>query len=289
VIHWIKLWLLAARPKTLSASITPVLMGTSLACIDGFFHWLAAGSAMVAALLIQIGTNFANDYFDFQKGADTQERLGPIRMVQSGAISPEAMKKVMFITFALALIPGFYLLFRGGFPILIIGLSSIILGYLYTGGPKPLGYLGLGDFLVLIYFGPVAVGGTYFVQTLEINSVVLLSGLAPGFLSVALLAVNNLRDADTDAEAGKKTLAVKFGKTFTKFEYLISIVIAGGIPFFIQPSGRPWFASLVCIFTLPAIMKIFREEDSTELIKALEITGKVMLFYGFAFSLGVLL
>jgi len=280
---------MAARPKTLSASITPVLMGTSLACVDGFFDWLAAGSAMVAALLIQIGTNFANDYFDYQKGADTKDRLGPIRMVQSGAISPEAMKGAMLITFALALIPGFYLLMRGGFPILIIGLSSLVLGYLYTGGPKPLGYLGLGDFLVLIYFGPVAVGGTYFVQTLEINSVVLISGLAPGFLSVALLSVNNLRDADTDASAGKKTLAVRFGKYFARFEYLISIIIAALIPVLL-PFGRTlWIASLVCVFTLPAIMKIFREEDSTELIKALEITGKVMLFFGIAFSIGILL
>ena len=280
---------MAARPKTLSASITPVLMGTSLACVDGFFDWLAAGSAMVAALLIQIGTNFANDYFDYQKGADTKDRLGPIRMVQSGAISPEAMKGAMLITFSLALIPGFYLLMRGGFPILIIGLSSLVLGYLYTGGPKPLGYLGLGDFLVLIYFGPVAVGGTYFVQTLEINSVVLISGLAPGFLSVAILSVNNLRDADTDATAGKKTLAVRFGKYFARFEYLISIIIAALIPVLL-PFGRTlWIASLVCVFTLPAIMKIFREEDSTELIKALEITGKVMLFFGIAFSIGILL
>ena len=280
---------MAARPKTLSASITPVLMGTSLACVDGFFDWLAAGSAMVAALLIQIGTNFANDYFDYQKGADTKDRLGPIRMVQSGAISPEAMKGAMLITFSLALIPGFYLLMRGGFPILIIGLSSLVLGYLYTGGPKPLGYLGLGDFLVLIYFGPVAVGGTYFVQTLEINSVVLISGLAPGFLSVALLSVNNLRDADTDASAGKKTLAVRFGKYFARFEYLISIIIAALIPVLL-PFGRTlWIASLVCVFTLPAIMKIFREEDSTELIKALENTGKVMLFFGIAFSIGILL
>ena len=187
--------------------------------------------ALSAALCIQIGTNLANDYFDFKKGADTADRQGPIRVTQAGLITPHIVLWAALFFFALAALASVYLIHRAGMCILIIAVASIISGIFYTAGPRPLGYLGLGDLFVLIFFGPVAVGGTYFTQALEINWAVIVAGLAPGFLSMAVLAVNNLRDIDTDRRAGKLTLAVRFGRSFAMSEYLFCIIAACLIPF----------------------------------------------------------
>ena len=190
----LKIWITASRPKTLWAAFSPVIIGTAMAYGEGKVHWLSAFLAAVGAILIQIGTNFSNDYYDYFRGVDKKERLGPLRVTQAGLVKPETMKRATILIFSLAFISGLYLIYRGGWPVLIIGLLSILFGILYTAGPYPLGYNGLGDIFVLIFFGLVAVGGTYYVQALEINKLVLLAGLSPGLFSTAILTVNNLRD-----------------------------------------------------------------------------------------------
>ena len=175
-----EIWILAARPKTLWAAIAPVIIGTAIAYDSGAAAWLPALAALFGAVAIQIGTNLANDYFDYTKGTDAGNRLGPLRVTQAGLVKPKTMKLATVVAFLLASVAGAYLVWRGGWPILIIGVLSILSGVFYTAGPYPLGYNGLGDIFVLIFFGPVAVGGTYYVQTLSIDWTVLVAGLAPG-------------------------------------------------------------------------------------------------------------
>lgn len=288
--HKFRIWFLASRPKTLWAGIAPVTMGSSMAFADGLFHWPSALAALLCSILIQIGTNFANDYFDFVHGADTTERLGPTRATQAGLVKPGIMKKAFIAIFTLAFIIGLYLIWRGGWPILTIGLLSILFGILYTGGPYPLGYNGLGDIFVLIFFGPVAVGGTYYVQALQINYIVLLAGLAPGLISVALLTVNNLRDIDTDRKSGKRTLAVRFGANFARVEYLFCIVVACLLPIILSfLNGGNYYSMItigVLLFAIPAIRTVFRESGGPVLNEALARTGKMLLIYSVLFSIG---
>lgn len=287
-----KNWILAARPKTLPAATAPVIIGTAMAFTAGGLHLFSASVALIGALLIQIGTNLANDYFDFKKGVDQQDRLGPTRVTQSGLIKPETVKKAMILIFSLALVSGIYLVFRGGWPILIIGLLSILFGILYTGGPLPIGYIGLGDIFVLIFFGPVAVGGTYYVQTLDINWMILIAGLAPGLFSMAILTVNNLRDIESDAKAGKKTLAIRFGKTFTKIEYLMSILMAILIPvvlyLFFERHIYSLFSLAVFILALSLIKKVFTARGII-LNEVLAATGQLLILYSILFSIGWLI
>jgi len=285
----LKVWILAARPKTLWASVAPVLIGTAMAFESGALHTISAMSALLGAMLIQIATNFANDYFDYHKGVDNEGRLGPTRMVQAGLVAPSAMKAAFIGVFALALVPGIYLIWRAGLPIAVIGALSILFGILYTAGPFPLGYVGLGEVFVIIFFGPVAVGGTYYVQALEISWPVIISGLAPGLFSVAILTVNNLRDVKSDHRAGKKTLAVRFGVSFSKYEYLLSVVIACLIPLFLLFGDRKHFYLLlapgVLIAAIPAIKTVFTSEGIV-LNRVLESTGKLLLLYSLIFSIG---
>ncbi|MCC5862885.1 MAG: 1,4-dihydroxy-2-naphthoate polyprenyltransferase [Gammaproteobacteria bacterium] len=284
------LWLLAARPKTLPAALAPVLIGTVMAASAGLAHWPAAVAALLGALLIQVGTNFANDYFDFLKGADTAARVGPRRMVQSGLISPAAMRRAAVIAFALAVLVGAYLVWRGGLPILAVGLVSIASGVLYTGGPWPLAYKGLGDLFVLVFFGPVAVGGTYYVQALTIDGWVLLAGLGPGLVSVAILTVNNLRDIDTDARADKRTLAVRLGPDFARWEYLLALLAAAALPLVFLAAGRagPAIALtlLVPLAAIPAIRRVFAAHDALALNRTLATTGQLLLLHAVLFSIG---
>ena len=192
-----KTWIMAFRPKTLSASIAPVFIGTAMAFGDGIQHFPTAIVCLFAALAIQIGTNIANDYYDFKKGADTKERIGPARVTQTGLIPPTTVKRAFIIAFSIAALLSIWLIARGGWPIALIGICAIASGIFYTAGPRPLGYMGLGDLFVLIFFGPVAVAGTYYVQSLEINMAVIFAGFAPGFISVAILTINNLRDIES--------------------------------------------------------------------------------------------
>ncbi len=286
-------WILAARPKTLWAAIAPVLIGTAMAFEVGAGHWLSALAVLAGAVLIQIGTNFTNDYFDFKKGADQHERLGPMRVTQAGLVKPQSMKTATAIVFSLAVLVGIYLVWRGGWPIAIIGVVSILFGIMYTGGPYPLGYHGLGDIFVLIFFGPVAVGGTYYVQALDINSMVLLAGLPPGLFSVAILTVNNLRDIESDRLAGKKTLAVRFGRTFARMQYLLAITVATLMPvfFYLATRQHPYslLMPLLLLAAVGAIKAVFVKTDGPTLNNVLATTGKLLLLYSIIFSIGWLL
>ena len=285
-------WILAARPKTLWAAVGPVIVGTAMAFESGAGAWLPALTALLGAVAIQVGTNLANDYYDCQKGADREDRLGPVRVTQAGLISPAVMRRAIAITFAIAGAAGLYLIYRGGWPIAVIGVLSILSGILYTAGPYPLGYIGLGDIFVLIFFGPVAVAGTYYVQALSMEPSVLLAGLSPGFFSVAILAVNNLRDMDSDAKSGKKTLAVRFGEQFARMEYLFSILSASLIPviLFAYDKAHPWslLAIMVPLAGFNAIKTVFSTSGPV-LNDVLAATGKLLLLFSILFSVGWLL
>lgn len=281
---------MAARPKTLPAGIAPVVMGTAMAFGDGIHHWPTAFLALLGAITIQIGTNFANDYFDFKKGADTNDRIGPTRATQAGLITPKSMQNAFIFTFCLSGLICICLILRAGWPIAIIGILSIICGILYTAGPRPMGYLGLGEILVLIFFGPVAVGGTYYVQSFELNLAVILAGLASGLLSSAILVVNNLRDIDTDKKAGKKTLAVRFGRTFAQSEYFLCVIAASLMPILIygitQDHIHTLPAVMIALLALPSIHTVFTKSDGPSLNHTLADTSYLLILFTAIFSLG---
>jgi len=286
------IWLLAARPKTLPAAVAPVLIGTAIAYADDGFHWLSALAAALGAVFIQIGTNLANDYYDFKKGIDTKERLGPMRVTQAGLVSPAQTRAATIIVFAVAFLIGIYLVYRGGWPIVAIGLLSILFGILYTGGPYPLGYNGLGDIFVLIFFGPVAVAGTHYVQTLTLSPAALAAGLAPGLFSVAILTVNNLRDLDNDRAAGKRTLQVRFGRRFAVAEYVTVLLAACSLPIVLTlvfgVSQWVLLSALTLPIAVPAI-KAVATISGRELNNTLAATGRLLLIYSVLFAGGWLL
>lgn len=223
-------WLLAARPKTLLASVCPVIIGTALARRDDVQHIPTALAALTGAIAIQIGTNFCNDYFDFRQGADTSSRQGPTRAVQAGLITPRAMWHATLLVFGMAAAASAYLVLRAGWPIAIVAVLSIACGIAYTASRYSLAYLGLGDLFVLVFFGPVAVAGTYYVQALRLAPSVIVAGIAPGLISVGILVVNNLRDIHEDARANKRTLAVRWGAGFARRQYVLCLVGAALVP-----------------------------------------------------------
>lgn len=285
----IMVWLSASRPKTLWAAGAPVVMAAAMAADVQPLHWPSLLACFLGAVCIQVGTNFANDYFDFVKGTDTEERIGPTRATAAGLVSPAAMRNATILVFALALLPGAYIIARGGWPYAVIGALSIASGVLYTGGPKPLGYIGLGDAFVFVFFGPVAVAGTYYLQTFTVTTPVWVASLAPGFLSVALLTVNNLRDADTDVKTGKRTLAVRFGKGFAKYEYFITVLAACFvIPLFLYSwTGKLTLAAVAMICTAiitPAIRVVFTYREPAVLNGVLARTGVLLLVFSVLFA-----
>lgn len=288
-----RIWILAVRPKTLWAAISPVIIGTAMAVDSGGFHLISALAALFGGVFIQIGTNLANDYFDYKKGADNSERLGPMRVTQAGLVTPSEIKSAAAISFSIALLFGIYLVMRCGWPIAIMGLSSIFCGVIYTAGPFALSYKGLGDLFVLIFFGPVAVGGTYFAQTLTIEWPVVVAGIAPGLLSVAILTVNNLRDVKSDEQVGKKTLVVRFGTLFSKSEYVSAIFIASVIPLVMWSISRTHLLAIVTILlvplALPDFKKVLSESSGGELNQVLASTGRLLFLYSLLFSFGWLL
>ena len=286
-----KNWLLAARPKTLPAAISPVILGCALAYHDGFFYFFICAMTLLAAVLIQIGANFANDVYDFQKGSDREDRLGPTRATQSGLISPEKMKKAMWGTFALSVFVGFYLASIGGWPIVLIGLASIAAGIAYTGGPYPLGYHGWGDIFVFIFFGIIAVPGTYYLQCGTVNALSLWMGAVLGMLSTAILVVNNLRDADTDKLSGKNTLAVRFGKKFSKIQYSILILSPFLLPLYIWWNFENELSVLITIFTLPISFYLISQVFSltgSDLNIVLSRTASFLFIFTLLFSAGLI-
>lgn len=226
----LRAWLLACRPATLSASSVPVLVGSACAYLAGSFRLGPALAALVGAGLLQIGSNFANDVFDFEKGADTEERVGPTRAVQAGLITPRAMKRGMLGVFGLAVLVGAYLTSVAGPVVVVIGVSSIIAAIAYTGGPYPLGYNGLGDVFVMLFFGFVAVLGTLYVQHGKLTLLGWLTSIPVGSLATAILVVNNVRDCETDARVGKRTLAVRWGKRAGVAEYVVLCAVSYAVP-----------------------------------------------------------
>jgi 1,4-dihydroxy-2-naphthoate octaprenyltransferase len=287
----VRVWIMAARPPTLPAAIVPVLVGSAAVAQQGFSP-SAFVAALLAAILIQIGTNFANDYFDFRKGADTAERLGPVRVTQSGLLAPETVRLAMIVTFALAALIGLYLVFHSGLPILVIGLCSIAAGVLYTGGPFPLAYNGLGDLFVFIFFGLVAVCGTAFLHTATVPAVAWYAALPVALIVTAIIVVNNLRDIDTDRKANKRTLAVLIGRQATRIEYLLMV----GGAYLLLPLGpllnltSLWV--LLPLLTLPMAVKLIRtifQVEGRPLNSALAGTGKLHMLFGILFAIGLLL
>lgn len=285
-------WVLAARPKTLSAASVPVLVGSACAFALGSFKPGPALAALAGALLLQIGANFANDVYDYEKGADTAERLGPTRAVQAGLISPAAMKRGMYLIFAVALLIGVYLTLVAGPVILAIGITSILSAIAYTGGPYPLGYNGLGDLFVFVYFGLVAVCGTVFVQVAHVPPLALWCSLPVGALATAILVVNNLRDADQDARVGKRTLAVRWGKRAVIYEYGLLLAISYAVPLFLATSSAQGRFVLLPLLTLPLARKLMRAvatESGRDLNARLAGTAKLLLLFGLLFTLGIVL
>lgn len=286
------IWVEATRPKTLWAAVSPVLLGIGIAVGEGWFHPLAAFLALAGALLIQVATNFHNDVADFEKGADREDRLGPRRLVADGLISPAAMRLATFLTFGLAILSGIYLMARGGLPIVIIGFASILFGLAYTGGRYSLAYLGVADFFVFVFFGPVAVAGTVFVQHLEWPSWVWMAGAAPGLLCVNILLVNNIRDRAQDAESGKKTLIVRLGRRVGLALYLINALVAATLPVLLwwQADAPP--AVLLSLLALPPAIKAWQairsipESEGHRLNPHLGATARVLLIHSVLFGLG---
>lgn len=283
-------WLLASRPKTLSAAAVPVLVGTACASARGEVKWGPALAALFGALFLQIGANFANDVFDYEKGADTAERLGPTRAVQAGLISARGMRRGMIAVFALALLLGLYLTAVSGPVILVIGLASIASAIAYTGGPYPLGYHGLGDVFVFIFFGLVAVCGTAFVEIGHVPALSVACALPVGALATAILVVNNLRDRVTDAGAGKRTLAVRFGRHFAITQYRALIAVSYLTPVVLAVSQAAGPEVLLPVLSLPLALKTERSVASTEgraLNPLLAATAKLLMIFGLLFALGL--
>ncbi len=288
----LQIWILAARPKTLPAAAAPVIVGVGTALAEGVFRAGPATAALLGALLIQIGTNFANDYFDFQKGADNEARLGPTRVTQAGLLAAREVAAGMWIAFGLASLAGMYLIFQAGWPVLLIGLASILAGIAYTGGPFPFGYHGLGDFFVFVFFGPVAVVGTYFVQSGAASPAAVWSSLPIGSLATAILVVNNLRDIETDAIAGKHTLAVRLGRSGTRLEYLLLGVISYLVPLGMWLAGLAPALVLLSWLTFPLFYSLLRkvnQEEGRALNAALAGTSRLELLFAILFTAGLLL
>ncbi len=289
----IKIWVEAARPKTLAAAFTPVLVGAGIAWNDQVLSFTETGVALLCAFLIQIGTNFANDYFDFIKGADTDDRIGFQRATATGLISPKAMLTATIISMALAFLFGLYLVWAAGWIVLVIGLLSLLFGVLYTGGPYPLGYNGLGDVFVFIFFGIVAVMTTYYVNALEWSEASFWASLAVGALCTNILVINNLRDVEQDAVAGKRTLGVIFGETALKWEYTLMLLLAYAIPphfyFRLDYEASIFLPFVILPIAIVHTRTVWLENEKKNLNTLLERTAQFMALFGILFTIGIVL
>lgn len=279
------IWLEAARPKTLIAGVAPVLIGATMALKTGAFSPLIFFFTLCFGLFIQIGTNYANDYFDFIKGADTDARKGPRRVTQAGLVSLREIRWATFICFFSAALMSCYLIHIGGWVISLLAILAILFGVLYTAGPFSLAYMGLGDVFVLIFFGPVATAGTYYLQTLSVPKEVIIAGFAPGLLSMAILVVNNLRDIEEDRLVNKKTTLVRFGKRFGQMQYLFAIVISAIISIILK---NP-LATASLLVSIPLIKVVFTIKNPLELNTVLAKTGMILAIYTLFFSIGWML
>ncbi len=292
-ISSLRAWLLAIRPKTLPAAVSPVIVGTSLAVSEEAFAPQPAAAALIGALLIQIAANLANDYFDYVQGVDVPERKGPTRVAQSGLIALSRLRLGMLVTIILAALIGAYLISIGGWPILLIGLASLLSSLAYTGGPYPIGYHGLGDLFVFVFFGVAAVCGTFYVQALSINMLTVAASVPVGVLTVAILVVNNMRDIETDRQAGKRTLAVIVGLGATRFEYALLLAVAYAVPalfwLFGESSGWVWLPWLSLPLAVHLVLSIYGSSEGPTLNKTLAATASLDLVFCTLFAIGFVL
>ncbi len=288
----VHIWVMAARLRTLPAAVAPVLVGTSLALGAGHFHPLAFVAALLGAIFIQVGTNLSNDYSDARRGADTEDRLGPVRVTAGGLVPPRTVLLATYITFGLAVLCGVYLVAVAGPELIAVGAASILAGVLYTGGPRPYGYEGLGEIFVFLFFGVVAVVGSYFVQVQALPWQPFVCAVPVGLLASAILVVNNVRDIDTDRRAGKRTLAVRLGRERTRVLY--AVMVAGA--FVLAP--LPWLLGsmsawlLLCWAAIPlatAVLGVVRTRvDGPALNGALAKTGALQMVFCLLFASGIL-
>ena len=285
-------WLLASRPKTLLAAVVPVMVGSALAISQNKFTLIYSIIALLCSILIQVGTNFTNDLYDYLKGADKEERKGPLRVLSAGLISQTEMRNAIILVFGLAFLLGLYLVYSVGYVVLIIGVISIIAGLAYTAGPFPLAYHGLGDVFVFIFFGIVGTAGTYYLHLHEFNLMSLLVSIPVGALITNILVVNNFRDIEEDRDAQKITLAVKFGKTFTKIQFIISIVVSYLVLLILFLAFDFHFWIFLPFLSLPFAfvqIKMLFSFEGTKLNKTLEISAKYAALFGLLFSFGIFL
>lgn len=285
-------WLLATRPKTLTAGAAPVLVGSVVAWHQGGYRVLPGCAALAGALLLQIGSNFANDVFDFEKGSDSEDRLGPLRAAQAGLLSPAALKRGMFVVFSLAVGTGVYLTFTSGPTIIVLGILSILSAILYTGGPYPLGYHGLGDVFVLLFFGLAAVAGTTFVHLGRVPPLAWLYAVALGALAVNILVVNNVRDRLTDVRTGKRTLAVRFGRRGAEFEFRAMLALgflAPPLGTFLGLAGPLSWLPLLLLPHAYALERRLRTTEGRALNPLLGAVARLVFLYAVLASLGLAL
>jgi 1,4-dihydroxy-2-naphthoate octaprenyltransferase len=288
----VRIWVMAARLRTLPAAIAPVLVGTSLALGDGVFHPLAFVAALLGAIFIQVGTNLSNDYSDARRGADTEDRLGPVRVTAGGLVPPGQVLLATYVTFGLAVACGAYLVAVAGPELLAVGAASILAGVLYTGGPRPYGYEGLGELFVFLFFGIVAVAGSYFVQVQSLPWQAFLCAVPVGLLASAILVVNNVRDMETDRRAGKRTLAVRLGRARTRALYVTMLAgafLTAPLPW---PLGSmdawlllPWLAVPLAVAVARVVCA---RTDGPSLNGALARTGALQLVFCLLYSAGIL-
>jgi len=287
-----RIWLMAARPRTLPAAVAPVLVGTALAATGDTFKPLTFLAALVGALFIQVGTNLSNDYSDARRGADTEDRLGPVRVTAGGLVPPPQVLIATYVAFGVAALAGVYLIATAGWELLLVGAASILAGVLYTGGPRPYGYEGLGEVFVFLFFGVVAVAGSYFAQTEELDWEALVLAVPVGLLAAAILVVNNVRDLETDRRAGKRTLAVRLGRE--RARGLFAAMVAGAfvsapLPWLLG-SLSPWLllSWIAAPLAVPLVRIVRTRTDGPSLNSALAGTGRLQLAFCVLLSAGLL-
>jgi 1,4-dihydroxy-2-naphthoate polyprenyltransferase len=289
----VRIWLAAARVRTLPAAVAPVLVGTALAGYLHVFHPLRFVAALVGAIFIQVGTNLSNDYSDARRGADTEDRLGPVRVTAGGLVPPNRVLQATYLSFGVAVLAGAYLIAVAGWELLLVGAASILAGVLYTGGPRPYGYEGLGEVFVFLFFGIVAVAGSFFVQVRHLRWEAFALAVPVGLLASAILIVNNVRDIDTDRRAGKRTLAVRLGRPRTRALFAITVYLAyvlAPVTWWFGPL-RAW--TLLPWLTVPLAVRLVRtvrnRTDGPSLNQALARTGQLQLAFCLLLAAGLLL
>jgi 1,4-dihydroxy-2-naphthoate octaprenyltransferase len=287
-------WILAARPKTLAAAFTPIFVATALSIavlrdFGGKISWTFSISAFFASIFIQIGTNLINDAIDFKKGADTEKRIGPTRVTQGGMLLPKQVLAGGFFSFFIAILISLPIIFHGGIPILMIGAISLICGYLYTGGPYPLAYVGLGELFVILFFGLAAVLGVFYLQTGGISLFSVIAGLQIGLLATVLISINNFRDYVGDKAVNKKTLAARFGKKFARIEILLLYLFAYLLNIFWYYNGY-FLVSILPLVTLPLAIKVIKgvmtNDPSPLFNKYLGMSAFIQILFGVLMGIG---